>query len=128
MQVLVLGALLATLYCTTTCAELNAAHFSKAAVATEGRDLLTAGMFFKTAEASAIPEGRGLLDSRRELSTLAASDCAVRNFNVLSNSCGGNTPIPACCNGKGSSNTCSTNNNGAGGQCDSSTYLGCCPA
>ena len=127
MQVLVLGVLL-TLYCAATCAELDAAHFSKAAVAEEGRDLLTAGMFFKTEEASAIPEGRGLLDSRRELRNLPATACAVRNFNVLSANCHGNTPIPACCNGKGKGKTCATNNNGAGGQCPSSSYLGCCPA
>ena len=109
--------MLAALYCTATRAELDAAHFSTAAVTTDSRDLLTAGMFSKTAEASASPEGRGLLDTRRELSTLAATDCSVRGLNDLAASCGSDTPVPACCTGQGSSDTCSTNNNGAGGQC-----------
>lgn len=126
MQVLVFAALLAAL---CAAASSDESHFTKASAGSEGRGLLDAGSFFKAKDGAAIPEGRGLLDTRRELSTFAANLCAVQDFDVYDYSCNGSGsyPTPACCSGKGSSSSCSTNNNGAGGTCDSDTYLGCCP-
>lgn len=69
------------------------------------------------------PSSRSLLDeSARELRTLTASDCLQGDIGSEV-TCGGETPIPACC----SDGSCSTNDNGNGGYCYS-TNPSCCPA
>lgn len=70
---------------------------------------------------------RALLSTQPGLSTVTANSCVVQNFYVYSYSCTGLYPTPACCSGKGRSDICSTNEDGAGGSCDKSAYLGCCP-